>query len=165
MTEGFSALSPSTRALVDVPVKPGEDVSAAAIIHDNAGNILLQLREDLPKVAFGGYWGLFGGRVEAGETPLIGLARELQEELSAEPAVAPDLFSTIAWNGGGIGDVVRTRHYFLVPINPLRLSEFELGEGADIAIAAAAEVPHTYNVMPHDHLALSMFWGSAYSSP
>ena len=151
MTEGFSALSPSTRALVNVPVKPGEDVSAAAIIHDNAGNILLQLREDLPKVAFGGYWGLFGGRVEAGETPLIGLARELQEELS--------------WNGGGIGDVVRTRHYFLVPINPLRLSEFELGEGADIAIAAAAEVPHTYNVMPHDHLALSMFWGSAYSSP
>lgn len=163
MTTKFPTLSRPALELANLPVNSGENVSAAAIIHDDRGHILLQLRENLPQVAFGGYWGLFGGRVEAGETPLSGLVRELQEELSAEPPTTPDLYSTVAWNGGGIGDSVRTRHYFLVPISSLVLSDFKLGEGADMAVVAREKVPQEFHVMPHDHLALSMFWGAAYS--
>lgn len=159
----FAILSESNAAASRRPVAEGEDISAAAIIHDADGNVLLQLREEIPKVAFGGYWGLFGGRVEIDETPLTGLARELEEELSIMPGIAPALFSTIAWNGGGLGPTIRTRHYFLVPISPLVLSDFKLGEGADMAIAKPSCVPSDFSVMPHDHLALSMFWGTAYA--
>jgi 8-oxo-dGTP diphosphatase len=164
MTGGFQMLSEPAEETMARPVKSGEDVSAAALIYDRNNNALLQLREDLPKVAFGGYWGLFGGRVESGETPLIGLARELEEELSIRLEITPKLFSSVAWNGGGIGDIVRTRHYFLVPISPLLIVNFKLGEGADIAIASVNDVPDNFNVMPHDHLALSMFWRTAYST-
>jgi 8-oxo-dGTP diphosphatase len=41
----------------------------------------LQLRDDRADVAWGGHWGLFGGSVEAGETPAAAIVRELHEEL------------------------------------------------------------------------------------
>jgi len=45
---------------------------------------VLQLRDDLPGVAARGMWGLFGGRIEAGEDPQDALVREIQEELCIE---------------------------------------------------------------------------------
>ncbi len=157
------AESPSGPATLELPVQAGTDVSAGAIIHDPAGRVLLQLREDRPNVSFGGYWGLFGGRIETGETPYEGLLRELEEELAFTPPERPAHFSSVAWNGGGLGHEVRTRHYFLVPLNELNMDDFQLGEGADMIRASASQVPSELNVMPHDHLALSMWWGSAYA--
>jgi 8-oxo-dGTP pyrophosphatase MutT (NUDIX family) len=148
---------------LELPVEPGMDVSAGAIIHDPEGRVLLQLRDNRPDVAFGGYWGLFGGRIEAGETPWQGLLRELEEELSFTPPERPAYFSTIAWNGGGLGALVRTRHYFLVGLGNLNADDFRLGEGAGLIRASASQIPAELNVMPHDHLALSMWWRTAYA--
>jgi len=54
---------------------------AVAII-EVGGRFALQHRDDLPDISWGGYWGLFGGAVEAGETPLMGVTRELEEEIT-----------------------------------------------------------------------------------
>lgn len=53
----------------------------SAILHDGAANVLLQQRDDKPGLAYAGFWTLFGGYVEEGETPEAAIVRELEEEL------------------------------------------------------------------------------------
>jgi len=55
---------------------------ATVFIEDAAGRLVLQLRDDKPDIPHPGHWGPWGGRVEAGETPLEGAAREVREELT-----------------------------------------------------------------------------------
>lgn len=50
----------------------------------NLQDVLLQLRDDIPGIAFPGYWGFFGGHIEPNETPEEALARELWEEIGYE---------------------------------------------------------------------------------
>ena len=51
-----------------------------AILRMNGGYVM-QLRDNKPDIPEPGMWGLFGGKIESGETPLIALVREIQEEL------------------------------------------------------------------------------------
>lgn len=53
-----------------------------AILLDDSGEVLLQLRDLKPGVTYPGYWGLFGGTLEPGETGAEAVAREIQEEIS-----------------------------------------------------------------------------------
>ena len=46
---------------------------------------VLQLRDDIPTIADPGKWTLFGGLLNEGEDPLIGVRREVFEELSIKP--------------------------------------------------------------------------------
>lgn len=48
-------------------------------------HFLMQLRDDIPGIAFPGNWGLFGGHLEPGEAPETALVRELQEEIGFYP--------------------------------------------------------------------------------
>lgn len=59
---------------------------AAVFIEDSTGRLVLQLRDDKPDIPYPGHWGLWGGRVEAGETPIEGAIREVQEELTLNVA-------------------------------------------------------------------------------
>lgn len=54
----------------------------AAVIVDTAGRVLLARRP--AHVHQGGLWEFPGGKVEAGETALQALARELREEVAVE---------------------------------------------------------------------------------
>lgn len=49
------------------------------------GRFLMQLRDNIPNIAYPGHWGLFGGHLESEETPEIGLERELFEEINFIP--------------------------------------------------------------------------------
>ena len=54
---------------------------AQALLFDRDGKLLIYLRDDKPTIPFPNHWDLFGGHVEAGETPEQALCRELQEEI------------------------------------------------------------------------------------
>jgi 8-oxo-dGTP diphosphatase len=56
-------------------------VTAAALINES-GAILLQKRPE--DKAMGGLWEFPGGKVEAGEAPVLALTRELKEELGID---------------------------------------------------------------------------------
>ncbi len=55
---------------------------AAVFIEDDEGRLVLQLRDDKQGIAYPGYWGTWGGRVEDGESPLEAAVREVFEELT-----------------------------------------------------------------------------------
>ncbi len=72
-------------------------VVAAALI-DGQGRVLLARRPEGKKMA--GLWEFPGGKLEAGETPEVGLARELREELGLETDpkdFAPFVFASHAY--------------------------------------------------------------------
>jgi 8-oxo-dGTP diphosphatase len=58
--------------------KPVEVAIAILLYQDQ---FLLQLRDDIPGIAYPGCWGLFGGHLEPQETPIVALKRELLEEI------------------------------------------------------------------------------------
>lgn len=57
---------------------------ATALVFDRNNRLLIYLRDEKPEIPFPGYWDLFGGRVEEGETPEVALVRELKEELGID---------------------------------------------------------------------------------
>lgn len=60
----------------------------------------LQLRDDDAAIAWPGMWGLFGGMLNAGESPRQGLVRELREELDITVERA-GLFLTVGGTSEG----------------------------------------------------------------
>ncbi|MFQ3565576.1 MAG: NUDIX domain-containing protein [Aggregatilineales bacterium] len=68
---------------------PGElqRAVASAVLIDNRGCLLLQQRDHRPELPYAGWWTLFGGAVEVGETPDAAIRRELYEELRLHAAV------------------------------------------------------------------------------
>jgi len=50
------------------------------ILVDRQGRVLMQLRDDDPKIMFPGHWGLIGGAANADETPEQAARREVAEE-------------------------------------------------------------------------------------
>ena len=55
-------------------------LSAGVILVDREGRVLLQLRDDDPKIMFPGHWGITGGAGIPGETPEQIARREVEEE-------------------------------------------------------------------------------------
>jgi 8-oxo-dGTP diphosphatase len=49
------------------------------------GEVLLQLRDNIPTIRFANYWGCIGGGIEQGETPEQAVLREVDEELGIAP--------------------------------------------------------------------------------
>ena len=51
------------------------------LIENGRGEVLLQLRDDKPTIAYPNCWGTFGGQIEEGELPEAAIMREIEEEL------------------------------------------------------------------------------------
>ncbi len=134
--------------------------ACAAILVDGAGRYLLQLRDDIPGIWYPGHWGLFGGAIESGETPLAALCRELHEELGLDlppERLAPVLRLDIALAGLD----PRPRHVFAATLDAAEAAALVLGEGAGLDWVDGATALTALPLAPYDALALFLHRGRA----
>lgn len=99
-------------------------IVAIAILH-REGKFLMQLRDDDPAIMHPGRWAFFGGHLEAGESPEMGVRRELLEEIGYCPA---ELTLFHSWE-----DTHVTRHVYH-GILGVPLTELILTEGLDMQL-------------------------------
>jgi 8-oxo-dGTP diphosphatase len=125
--------------LTAATAKPQIDV-AAGVLFNSAGSVLVAQRPAGTHQA--GWWEFPGGKLAAGETPLQGLIRELQEELGIEVLAAQAL--------------LQYRHEYperSVELHIWRVTEFigePIGlEGQPIKWVAVAELA-TVGLLPGD---------------
>ncbi len=122
------------------------------IFEDRMGRVAIQLRDDLPGVVYGGYWGLFGGWLEAGENPYETAVREAREELSIDIDPAQLVFI-----GVYMIDVIRARDYiFRCPVNG-ELDSAQLNEGEAFRFASRAEL-RAEKMVPYHLDLLEWYW-------
>lgn len=119
---------------------------AAAVLYDGTGRFLLQLRtSDSPVLPR--FWGLFGGKIEFGESPENAIKRELQEELGITEQ------NPRAWLVQNESSRRHdTKHVFILEVDCERFEK--LGEGAGIGWFMMEEIAHL-KVHPHDFRILS----------
>ncbi|SFJ12330.1 NUDIX domain-containing protein [Albimonas pacifica] len=110
--------------------RPGEEAAAAVYAVDEAGRILMQLRDDLPGLAGAGRWSPFGGGVEPGETLREAAVREFLEETGLH--LAPR--GLVPWARAISGRASRMRLYTYLARLPAPAEAIRLGEGAGFAL-------------------------------
>ena len=97
-------------------------ISSAMLVNAD-GDILVNLRDDDPRIIFPNQWSLIGGHVEPGESPEEGLVREVAEEIGYQVTEYHPLATF--FDGGDV------RHLYLVPIEA-PIDDLVLGEGQAI---------------------------------
>jgi len=63
------------------PPPPTQPNAVALAILYQGDRYLMQLRDDIPTIAYPGVWAFFGGHIEPNEDPATAVIRELQEEI------------------------------------------------------------------------------------
>lgn len=103
---------------------------AIAILY-REGQFLMQLRDDYPTIMYPGHWGFFGGHLEPGESPEMGVHRELLEEIGYCPPVLT-LFQS--WE-----DAQVTRHVYhgVLGVEP---TDLILTEGLDMQLLGLEDI-------------------------
>lgn len=119
----FNSLNPA-------PSSDSRATVAVAILYQNQ-RFLMQLRDDIPNIAYPGCWAFFGGHLEPGESPEVGIQRELLEEIGYAP---PNLarFDTLTQD-------THVRHIFQAPLT-IGLETLQLNEGCDLRLVSIAEI-------------------------
>lgn len=104
------------------------DVVGAILVND-AGEVLLQQRDDRPDLRYPGYWTFFGGAVEEGEAPDDAILRELEEELELTAAdLTPRFWTRYICPARTVEHVVQTTNHLYIarlnrPVSTLTLLE------------------------------------------
>ena len=121
----------------------------AGVILHREDRVLLQHRDDDPSIRFPGFWSLFSGHVEDGETPEQGALREIEEELglTLEGPLA------LAYHGE---DDTRERFIYEAPL-PVPPEALTLREGQGMALVAREDLP-AYRVVPLHREILDLFY-------
>lgn len=123
----------------------------AGVILVREGAVLLQHRDDIPTIRFPGCWAIFGGHVEAGETPEDAARREVEEELCHR---LPGPLTLV--HHGRYEDEGRERFFFAAPLS-VPVSELTLCEGQAMALLRPDEFD-AYPLVPlHREILLRYF--------
>ena len=91
----------------------------------------MQLRDNIPNIVYPGYWGLFGGHLEPGETPDVAVKRELLEEIDYIPPILSefDCYS----------DSKVVRHVYHAPLK-VEVNQLVLNEGWDMGLLKPEQI-------------------------
>lgn len=108
-----------------------QQVEVAIAILYRQGQLLMQLRDNIPSILYPGLWGLFGGHIEPGETPEEALKRELLEEINYTVPEASFF--------GHYPEPHVLRHVFAVPLT-VELNQLELHEGWDMGLLTLEQI-------------------------
>ncbi len=111
---------------------------AACILENDAEEILLYLRDNKPDIPFPHHWDLFGGHVEAGETPEEALVREIKEELNIDLNEFK-FFKKFVCNQGDVTPNVK--YIYSAKIN-IPIEEITLLEGERAQYFSKEEIPN-----------------------
>lgn len=130
--------------------------AAVALIVDEDGRYLVQLRDAKPTIFFPDHWGCFGGALEPGETNEQCLARELEEELGFDfdPGAARH-FTTFTFDFGFAGGAVIHRAFFEIAIESAMLADLKLREGRSMEFFSGPQLL-AMQVVPYDRFAIWM---------
>lgn len=106
-------------------------ISVALAILTRDGKFLMQLRDNIPSIAYPGVWGLFGGHLEPGEDPKAALKRELAEEINylIDNPIEFHCYQ----------DSKAIRHIFYAPLL-VELDALELNEGLDLDLVSPEDI-------------------------
>jgi 8-oxo-dGTP pyrophosphatase MutT (NUDIX family) len=106
-------------------------VEVAICILHQGDRFLLQLRDNDPQILYPGYWALFGGHIEPGESPEVAVVREVMEEVS---------YALPHFEKFGIyRDEQVIRHVFQAPLM-VNLDQLVLAEGWDMGLLTIAQI-------------------------
>ncbi len=117
-----------------------EKEGASAILRNQAGAVLLQLRDNIPTIRYPNHWSLPGGLLEPGETPKEALRRELLEELTWE-AIDLQPYGMI------LDDYGNLINYFTARLDA-KLETLTLREGREIRFFGALDLDGV-RIPPH----------------
>ncbi len=134
-----------------VPLAPKDAVAALIVLDD--GRYLMQQRDDIQGIFYPGYWGLFGGAMEPGETAEEALVREVHEELAFD---VRDLryFTKVVFDFEFAGIGMLDRFFFEVDMAASQLPNLKLGEGRALDTFTADQVLDEPKIVPYDAFAL-----------
>ncbi|MEE3719572.1 NUDIX hydrolase [Tumidithrix elongata RA019] len=137
--------------------KPQKLVAIAILRYQD--RFLMQLRDDIPTIVHPGCWSMFGGHIEADETPEFAMQRELLEEIG----YAPPKLELV----GCYPTEVAKRHVFFAELS-VGLEALELHEGWDMDLLTIEDIARgdRYSekakqvrplAVPHQQILLSFF--------
>jgi 8-oxo-dGTP diphosphatase len=119
-----------TTTTVTPTAKPPKTEVAIAILYQG-DQFLLQLRDDIPTIAWPGHWAFFGGHLDPGETPDTAVYRELREEIGYD-APRLELFERVE-------DEIVVRHVYHGPL-VVPVASLVLTEGLDLGLWSVADI-------------------------
>lgn len=103
---------------------------AIAILY-SSNQFLMQLRDNIPSIVYPGHWGLFGGHLEADETPDVAVKRELLEEIGYVPPMLSQF--------GCYWDARVVRHVYHAPLT-VDVNQLVLEEGWDMDLLTPEQI-------------------------
>ena len=133
------------------PLAPKDAVAALIVLED--GRYLLQQRDDIPGIFYPGYWGLFGGAIEAGESAADALVREVHEELAFQ-VESQCYFTKVVFDFDFAGIGRLDRLFFEVDMPVSALARLKLGEGRAFGAFTSDQVLAEPRIVPYDAFAL-----------
>ena len=144
-------------------------LSAGVILVDREGRVLLQHRDDDPKIMYPGHWGITGGAGQPGETPEQIARREVEEETGLvlekfEPFRAYYEPAAAAPGRGRVAASKRADYELYLFHAPCDTPAEELvcGEGLELRFFAPHELPGLDIAYNHRDVLIDFFASPAY---
>ncbi len=110
----------------------------SALLTDQQGKLVIQLRDDKPGLLFPAHWATLGGGIEKGETPDQAMLRELEEEIAPAPPVTFWRYFAHSYRVRGETRMV-ANHVYVGQLS-CALEDIKLYEGQRLGAFAAHEI-------------------------